>query len=207
MKQIFGKRYAGILLMGIGLLTFGVAGCNMSTDKNETNVSATDTSVTTTVPSENAGTPTVKDSTMATTTTAKPDTAKKAMRKGKVSIMSDTKNATAKIEASKEGIYNRAEVMPAFPGGQKALEDFFAENVEYPSAALDNGTEGTVQVTFAVDENGKLYSPKLIGQRIGDGLEEEALRVVNKMPKWTPGQIKGKNVKTQFTLPIRFQIS
>ena len=63
-----------------------------------------------------------------------------------------------------------------------------------------------MNVNFAVDENGKIYTPKEVGQKIGYGVEEEALRVISKMPKWTPGRIKGKNVKTRFNLPVKFQL-
>ena len=115
-------------------------------------------------------------------------------------------NPKAKMDVDNEGAYTNVEVSPEYPGGQKALENFFDYNVEYPQQAADNGTEGTVNVSFIVDENGKVVSPKIIGKRVGDGLEDEALRVVNKMRTWTPGKVKGKNVKTRLTLPVRFQL-
>lgn len=106
----------------------------------------------------------------------------------------------------KEGFYKNTEILPAYPGGHKALERFFENNIVYPDAATENSAEGTVKLTFAVDENGKVYNPVTIGDTIGYGIEAEAIRVFNKMPKWTPGKIKGKNVKTKYTLPIRFQL-
>ncbi len=112
-----------------------------------------------------------------------------------------------KMDMDNEGNYSNVEVTPAYPGGQKALENFFDHNVEYPQKAADNNTEGVINVSFVVDENGKISSSKIMGKRVGDGLEEEALRVVNKMPSWTPGKVKGKNVKTRLTLPVRFQLS
>ena len=84
--------------------------------------------------------------------------------------------------------------------------NFFSDNIEYPQQATDNSTEGVVNVSFLVDENGKVSSPKIIGKKLGDGLEDETMRVFNKMPNWTPGKIKGKNVKTRFTLPVKFQL-
>lgn len=126
------------------------------------------------------------------------------VRKAKVTIVLPKVNS--KMEMDKEGYYSNADVLPSYPGGQRALENFFTNNVEYPQQASDNGTEGSVDISFLVDENGKISSPKLIGQKVGDGIEEEALRVFNKMPSWKPGQIKGKNVKTRFTLPVRFQL-
>jgi len=128
-------------------------------------------------------------------------------RKGKVMVVADNKKDNSKIERDKEGVYNRAEIMPSFPGGEKALSAYIENNIQYPESAIDNGTEGTVVLTFAVDETGKVYAPKLASSKIGDGLEEEAMRVVSNMPKWNPGRIKGKNVKTKFTLPIHFVLA
>ena len=115
-------------------------------------------------------------------------------------------NHKAKMDVDNEGAYTNVEVTPAYPGGQRALENFFNYNVEYPQQAADNNTEGVINVSFIVDENGKVSSAKILGKRVGDGLEDEALRVVNKMPSWTPGKVKGKNVKTRLTLPVRFQL-
>jgi len=108
----------------------------------------------------------------------------------------------------KEGVYARAEIMPMFPGGEDALRKYIEDNIRYPEQALDNGTEGTVTVKFAVDENGKVYTPVVdpSSAKPGDGLEQEALRVVNSMPRWTPGRIKGKNVKTMYSLPITYRL-
>jgi len=129
----------------------------------------------------------------------------KKYKKGKVSIAEATK-ATGNMTADKEGFYTNTEVLPAFPGGQKALERFFEDNIQYPDNATENNAEGTVNLNFAVDESGKVYAPKIVSKNIGYGIEPEALRVFNKMPKWTPGQIKGKNVKTKYTLPIKFKL-
>lgn len=127
--------------------------------------------------------------------------------KGKASVsMAGIDNSKEKMEMDKNGVYARAEVMPSFPGGQNALEKYVEDNLQYPQQALDNGTEGRVLIEFDVDEKGKLYRPIIISDKIGDGLEEEALRVVKGMPTWSPGQMKGKNVKTKFTLPISYQI-
>jgi TonB family protein len=139
--------------------------------------------------------------------TAKDDRKPKMSRKGRVILASyRNTNSNEKIAADREGVYNRAEVMPSYPGGETALRKFIEENIEYPQRAMDNDAEGTVTLYFAVDEQGTIYTPTVISSKIGYGLEEESMRVVNKMPKWNPGQIKGRNVKTRFTLPITYQI-
>ncbi|NCI45871.1 energy transducer TonB [Sediminibacterium soli] len=132
---------------------------------------------------------------------------RKTSRKGRIILASLNTQASDRMEADREGVYNRAEIMPAYPGGEKELRKFIERNIVYPEAALDNEVQGTVKISFAVDEQGRIYNPGVISPRLGNGLEDEALRVVRQMPKWTPGQIKGKNVKTRFTLPITYQIS
>jgi TonB family protein len=107
----------------------------------------------------------------------------------------------------KEGVYNKAQVMPQFPGGQDALADYVNNHVEYPQQAIDNNTTGTVMVSFVVDEKGKVENAHVIGKQAPkDGLDKEALRVVNNMPDWKPGKVRGRNVKTRLELPINFQL-
>lgn len=114
--------------------------------------------------------------------------------------------ANMMLERDRQGIYYRTEVKPSYPGGEKALARFIQENIVYPEAALENGVEGEVMVGFAVDEQGVIYTPIIKGDLAGYGLDEAATNVVAKMPLWNPGQIKGRNVKSYFTLPIRFKI-
>ena len=131
----------------------------------------------------------------------------KAPKKGRVSIAMEA-NSTVKIVKDKNGVYNRAETMPEFPGGQQALAAYVENHLDYPQQAVDDNTTGTVKVSFVVDEKGKVMNPRIIGnQKIGDGLDEEAVKVVEQMPAWKPGKIKGKNVKTRLELPITFQLS
>ncbi len=110
------------------------------------------------------------------------------------------------IAMDNEGVYSHAEVSPVFPGGQGALNKYFDNNIRYPKAAVDAGRIGRAVVSFIVDENGHISDVKNIGRRIGYGLDEEAIRVVSNMPKWAPGTVKGKPVKTRMTLPILFRL-
>lgn len=124
---------------------------------------------------------------------------------GKASVKM-TADAGAKVEKDKMGYYTNTEVQPAYDGGQSALEDYINNNIEYPQQAIDNSTEGTVSVHFLIDEKGNISNVTTVGNKIGYGLEEAAVKVVSKMPKWTPGQVKGKNVKTWRTLPIVYRL-
>lgn len=138
------------------------------------------------------------------TTVAKPNPAKKGLN-GKVMITA-TPKPTGAMEADNSGVYSNVEYLPIYPGGNKGLQTYFNKNIEYPQDASDEGIDGTVTVSFIVDETGKLTSPVVTGQKLGYGLEEEALRVISKMPNWTPGKLNGKNVKSRYTIPVRFEL-
>lgn len=130
----------------------------------------------------------------------------KTKKRGKISTTAAADDTKVKMEKDKAGYYNYTEVLPAYNGGQSAMENYINNTIEYPQDAIDNNIEGVVKVQFGVDENGNISNVSTIGNKIGHGLEEEAIRVISKMPKWTPGQIKGKNVKTWRTLPINYRL-
>jgi len=129
-------------------------------------------------------------------------------KKGKATVtMPEKNNKHDKMMADKEGVYNKTTVMPQFPGGEDALANYVNKHIEYPQQAIEDNTAGVVRVSFVVDEHGKVQQAKVInGQKVGNGLDEEALRVVNNMPAWKPGKVKGHNVKTRLELPINFQL-
>jgi TonB family protein len=131
---------------------------------------------------------------------------RKTSKKGRILLAALEANAKGKIEADREGIYGRADIMPGYPGGEDALRRYIENHIEYPDLAINNQVEGTVKVYFTVDEQGKILNPTVVSQRLGSGLEEEALKVVKAMPKWTPGQVRGSAVKTRVTLPITYKI-
>ncbi len=99
--------------------------------------------------------------------------------------------------------------------GRGGINTFFETNLKYPPKAEDNRTEGTVTVKFVVREDGSVTDVRVTGRKkngarvakLGDGLEEEAVRVVGKMSKlWTPGKINGKPVPSFFSIPISFKL-
>lgn len=92
---------------------------------------------------------------------------------------------------------------PSFPGGEDSLKHFLVSNLQYPSNAKDSNIEGTVYISFVVEQDGKISNVKPI-KYIGFGLDEEAIRVVSMMPDWTPGYLGGKPVRTQLCIPIRY---
>ena len=102
-------------------------------------------------------------------------------------------------------VYKVVEQMPAYPGGHEAMVKFLIENVKYPEAAKKKNVQGTVFVSFIVRSSGAITDVKVL-RGIGSGCDEEAVRVVSLMPKWTPGQEKGKAVDVMFNLPIKFAL-
>jgi periplasmic protein TonB len=186
----------------ISCMCMAVLSCNQGDYNTDTSTITVETQATdTTAPMMVTDTATTKSS----------DTAVKAVstaktKKGKVSsTMMAMEPKNAQMNMDKSGFYNNVEVLPMFPGGQSALDNFINNNIEYPETATDNAIEGVVRVNFAVDEKGKLYNPKIVGKPLGYGLEDAVIKAVNKMPMWTPGAIKGKNVKTYYTLPVNFK--
>lgn len=109
-----------------------------------------------------------------------------------------------KSEQTTEKIYNTAEEMPVFKGGDEALMQWLNENIKYPDEAMRKGVSGRVLVRFFIDEDGNVQQPEIV-ESVDSMLDNEALRVVNAMPKWTPGKTNGKAVKVYFTLPVTFK--
>jgi protein TonB len=95
--------------------------------------------------------------------------------------------------------------LPEFPGGEDELIKFLTENMNYPELAREKGTEGRVVIGFVVNKEGEIDELKL-KRGIGDGCDKEAIRVVNKMPKWKPAKFNGKTVSVYFDLPIQFDL-
>ncbi len=101
-------------------------------------------------------------------------------------------------------IFQLAEVMPKFPGGEAEMFSFIGKNIRYPNDAKENGISGTVYLTFVIDTTGNVDAIRVLrGVQI---LNEEAVRVVKSIPKWTPGMQNGKKVIVQLVLPIKFNI-
>jgi periplasmic protein TonB len=143
------------------------------------------------------------DSTMKDTTSA---AVKPAKKKRIASIVMAPTN-TDKIAKDSKGIYSRAEIMPEYPGGQNALSSYINDHLDYSQAAIDDNTTGALKVSFVVDENGKVKDVHLIGdKKVGDGLDDMAIKVISNMPDWKPGKVKGKNVSTRLQLPITFEL-
>lgn len=108
-------------------------------------------------------------------------------------------------EEEEEEIFMIVEKMPVFPGGDLGLRKWIASNVKYPNIARESGIEGKVYVRFCVTSTGKVEKVS-IARGVDPILDKEAIRVVSKLPKWTPGEQRGKKVSVWYTVPINFQL-
>lgn len=116
------------------------------------------------------------------------------------------------VEFDEETVEEEEEVFlvveddPEFPGGLGALSQFIADNIKYPQLAKENNITGRVFVSFVVEKDGSVGQVKVL-RDIGGGCGAEAVRVVKSMPKWKPGKQRGKPVRTQFNLPVAFELN
>ena len=114
------------------------------------------------------------------------------------------KPARATVTKSTE-IFTVVEKNPEYPGGDEALYQFIASNIQYPEAAKADGKGGMVYLTFVIETDGTISDVKVL-RSPHPALGEEAVRVVRLMPKWKPGKQRGKKVRVQYNLPINFQL-
>ena len=103
------------------------------------------------------------------------------------------------------GFYS-VEKYPGFPGGTVALGRFINSNIQYPDKAKQKGTQGKVQVRFIVEKDGSL-SGISIAQSLGDGCDEEAIRIVKLLPNWIPGVINRKRASIPDSIPVYFSLT
>ena len=112
-------------------------------------------------------------------------------------------NGPAAVVEEDNKVYGTAgiEVIPEYPGGMEKFYSFISRNYQTPE---EEGLKGKVFVTFVVEKDGSLTDIKVI-RDIGYGTGKEAIRVLNKCPKWTPGEQNGKKVRVLYSLPITIQ--
>ncbi len=106
-------------------------------------------------------------------------------------------------EEVEDEIFQVVEQDPEYPGGVDALYKFIQQNLKYPQLAKENNITGRVFVQFVVEKDGSVSNVKA-ARDIGGGCGAEAVRVIKSMPKWTPGQQRGKAVRAAYTLPVNF---
>ena len=95
------------------------------------------------------------------------------------------------------------ETFPQFPGGNIALFEYLSKNIKFPKSKENEDVKVRVVTTFTVEKDGSITHAKIVRSQ-GEAFDNEALRVINGMPKWIPGTQNGKAVRVKYTLPITF---
>lgn len=118
-------------------------------------------------------------------------------------ILSENLNVKEEDVFDDTKIFVVVEEMPEFPGGELALRKYLNDAVKYPIIAQEAGIEGKVYVNFVIDKDGSVTDASVM-RSVYPALDNEALRVVNSMPKWKPGKQSGQYVRVSYRVPINF---
>lgn len=108
-------------------------------------------------------------------------------------------------EEEEDVVFVIVEDMPEYPGGNQALMKYLGESIKYPIIAQENGIQGRVICQFVVNKDGSIVDVEVV-RSVDPSLDKEAVRVVKAMPKWKPGQQRGKPVRVKYTLPVVFRL-
>ncbi len=121
--------------------------------------------------------------------------------------VAQTGNAPAAAQTDNT-IYDVVPTMPEFPGGAQAMGDYIAKNLKYPTDAKQQGKDGFVMIQFVVEKDGSRSDVKVMRNGKLPSMDKEALRVVNSMPKFSPGRNeKNQPVRVKFVVPVRFKLN
>ncbi|MCM1077275.1 MAG: TonB family protein [Bacteroides sp.] len=112
----------------------------------------------------------------------------------------------AAMDDTPDKVYSVVEKKPQFPGGDKELLMYIMQNVRFPESAIKDGKQGVVVVRFVVGADGEVGDVKIV-RSVDPALDEESIRVVKSLPKFTPGEMDGKPVAVWYTLPVSFKLS
>ena len=103
-------------------------------------------------------------------------------------------------------VFVTVEKMPEFPGGDAALLKWINEHLVYPTIAQENGISGRVSCSFVVNADGSVTDAE-VTRGLDPSCDKEALRVLRMLPKFKPGEQRGKPVRVKYSVPIRFQLN
>ncbi len=109
------------------------------------------------------------------------------------------------VEEDYDKVFTKVENPAEFPGGQGEWTRYLQKNLRYPDNAIDNGTQGVVRVQFIVDREGNISEVQALNDP-GDGLAEEAVRIIKKGPKWKPAEQNGRKVIYRHIQAITFRL-
>ena len=125
---------------------------------------------------------------------------------GAIKVVGNNPSVRSKAHRKGDTVYLSVEQMPRFPGGEAAMMKYVQAHINYPSMAAKNRIEGDVIVQFVVKKDGSVGEVKVV-RSLDKDLDAEAIRVVKKMPKFTPGRQNGEAVNVWYTLPVIFRLN
>lgn len=109
------------------------------------------------------------------------------------------------IQVEEEPVLDVVEQMPAYPGGDAAMNQFIGQNMHYPATAQENGIQGTVYLRFQINKDGSVGKVEVL-RSLDPACDREAIRIVKSMPRFIPGKQNGGNVAVWYTIPIKFKL-
>ena len=127
------------------------------------------------------------------------------VKEGGVDIADLVEHKVVVQEEREPEIFSHVEVMPSFPGGDREMMKWLAENINYPAIAQEQNIQGRVILRFVVGPDGTVGNIE-IQRSLDPSCDREARRVVAKMPRWIPGMQNGNPVSVYYTLPVLFQL-
>ena len=107
--------------------------------------------------------------------------------------------------SSDDDIFMVVEKMPQYPGGESELINYVSQSIKYPVEAQKSGIQGRVICQFVIGRDGAISDVKVV-RSVDPNLDAEAVRVINAMPNWQPGEQRGQKVNVEYTLPINFRL-
>lgn len=111
----------------------------------------------------------------------------------------------SKPDTTGKEIFRVTGTPPEFPGGMQALMTMMAQTAVYPEYCRLREITGTVLIEFVVEPDGQVDHAR-VALSCFPLLDNEALRVVNKQPRWKPGLVSGRPVRCYFSVPMRFSM-
>jgi protein TonB len=114
--------------------------------------------------------------------------------------------AQDKGNGSHEGAFQQVDVMPSYPGGEVELMKNIADSIRYPKDAKENRITGKVIVRFMVKSDGSVSEVSVL-KGVSRSLDNEAIRVVKTLKKFTPGKLNGEYVPVWYMLPVNYAIN
>lgn len=109
------------------------------------------------------------------------------------------------VDPESTEVFDVVQQMPSFPGGDRKLMEYLAENTRYPKECEESCIHGRVIVTLVIEKDGSITNVKVV-RSLDPRLDEEAVRIVSSMPKWYPGKQNGVTVRVRYIIPVTFRV-